>query len=71
MPLFLTDKPILSLISLNNFQKGHFYPQSTFACSKLTIETLEHERCKICSKLTIKTPERRQWRRSGGFIVYC
>ena len=26
-------------------------------------------RCQICSKLTIKTPERRQWRRSGIFIV--
>ena len=26
-------------------------------------------RCEICSKLTIKTPERRQWRRSGFFIV--
>ena len=26
-------------------------------------------RCDICSKLTIKTPERRQWRRSGLFIV--
>ena len=25
--------------------------------------------CEICSKLTIKTPERRQWRRSGVFIV--
>ena len=25
-------------------------------------------RCEICSKLT-KTPERRQWRRSGDFIV--
>ena len=25
-------------------------------------------RCKICSKL-IKAPERRQWRRSGAFIV--
>ena len=24
---------------------------------------------KICSKLTIKTPKRRQWRRSGVFIV--
>ena len=23
----------------------------------------------ICLKLTIKTPERRQWRRSGVFIV--
>ena len=26
-------------------------------------------RCEICSELTIKTPERRQWRRSGVFIV--
>ena len=26
-------------------------------------------RCEICSKLTIKTPEKRQWRRSGDFIV--
>ena len=26
-------------------------------------------RCEICSKLTIKTSERRQWRRSGVFIV--
>ena len=27
------------------------------------------KRCEICSKLTIKIPERRQWRRSGIFIV--
>ena len=26
-------------------------------------------RCEICLKLTIKTPERRQWPRSGVFIV--
>ena len=26
-------------------------------------------RCEICSKLTIKIPDRRQWRRSGIFIV--
>ena len=26
-------------------------------------------RCEICSKLTINTPERRNWRRSGVFIV--
>ena len=25
--------------------------------------------CEICSKLTITTPDRRQWRRSGVFIV--
>ena len=27
------------------------------------------KRCEICSKLTIKIPERRQWHRSGVFIV--
>ena len=27
------------------------------------------KRCEICSMLIIKTPERRQWRRSGVFIV--
>ena len=26
-------------------------------------------RYEVCSKLTIKTPHRRQWRRSGVFIV--
>ena len=26
-------------------------------------------RCEICSKLTVKIPERRQWHRSGIFIV--
>ena len=26
-------------------------------------------RSEVCSKLTIKIPERRQWRRSGIFIV--
>ena len=26
-------------------------------------------RCEICPKLTIKTPERREWRRSGVFII--
>ena len=26
-------------------------------------------RCEICSKLTMKIPQRRQWRRSGIFIV--
>ena len=42
--------------------------QLTFTCSKLTIETLK-KGCEIWLKLTIKTPERRQWRRSGVFIV--
>ena len=39
---------------------------SAVTCSKLAKETLEES--EICSKL-IKTPERRQWRRSGVFIV--
>ena len=26
-------------------------------------------RCEVCSELTIKTPERRQWLRSGVFII--
>ena len=26
-------------------------------------------RCEICSKLTIEIPERRQWRRTGIFII--
>ena len=28
------------------------------------------KRCEIFLKLTIKTPERRQWHRSGVFIIY-
>ena len=58
---------------LNNI--GPAQPEIT--CSKLTTETLEQEvnnrntrtRCEICSELTIKTAKRRQWRRSGVFIV--
>ena len=30
---------------------------------------ITRKRCEICSELTIKTPKRRQWRRSGVFIV--
>ena len=49
--------------------------QSAFTCLKSTIYLLKvnnrntRTRCEICSKLTIKTPKRRQWRRSGVFIV--
>ena len=42
--------------------------QPAFTCLKFTIETPEQS-CEICLKLPIKTPERRQWRRSGVFIV--
>ena len=38
--------------------------QHIFTCSRSTIETLE----KVCSK-SINTSERRQWRRSGAYIV--
>ena len=41
--------------------------QITFICSKLAIEALEKGVKYIQSK--IKAPERRQWRRSGVFIV--
>ena len=41
--------------------------QPAITCLKLTIETLEQG--VIRSKLTIKIPKRRQWCRSGIFIV--
>ena len=41
--------------------------QLTFACSKSPIETLK--RCETCSKLSIKTQERRDFSRSGVFVV--
>ena len=52
----------------------HFFPilyfyttQPAFTCSKLTIETLEQNVKYV--QLTRKTLERRQWRRSGVFLV--
>ena len=41
--------------------------QQTFTCSKSTIETLEKSVKYI--QLPIKTSERRQWHRSGVFII--
>ena len=38
------------------------------ACSKLTVETVE-QRLKYVQSLQVKTSKRRQWRRSGVFIV--
>ena len=49
----------------------HYLPtasQSAFACSKLTIETLE-QGVKICSKVTIKTPEPHQL--VSFWCLYC
>ena len=42
--------------------------QPTITCSKLKNKN-SRTRYEIGMKLTIKTPERRQWRRSGLFIV--
>ena len=41
--------------------------QQAITCSKNNRNT--RTRCEIWSKLTIKTPGRRDWRRSGVFIV--
>ena len=43
------------------------WSQPAITCSRLYRNT--RTRCEICSKLTLKTPERRQWCRSGVFIV--
>ena len=42
---------------------------TTGNCMFKVINVNTRPRCEICSKLTIKTPERRQWCRSGVFIV--
>ena len=52
----------------NNNNNQPSASQPAFACSKVTMKTLE-QGVKICSKLTIKTPERRQRHRSAVFIV--
>ena len=47
-----------------NYKFVQVVSQSAF--TDLTVETVEQD---VKSKLTIKTPERRQWRRSGVFII--
>ena len=42
--------------------------QPAITCSKVNNRNTRIS-CEICSKLIIKTPERRDWRRSGVFIV--
>ena len=71
--LFIHGALLLAILDLDNISCISFLVQGdvsqpAFTCSKLTVEILE-QRCEICSKLTIKPPERRQWRRFGGFIV--
>ena len=45
----------------------YHYPVGSYMFKVNNINT--RTRREICSQLTIKTPERRQWRRSGVFIV--
>ena len=59
-----------------NFQNGNLMKlswiggQSTVGIYLLKVNNRNTRiRCEICSKLTIKIPKRRQWRRSGIFIV--
>ena len=52
----------------NNIHKlGSNYPAGIYLFKVNNRNT--RTRCEICSKLTINTLERRQWRRSGVFIV--
>ena len=46
---------------------SHTFPADnyTFKVNNSNTRTM----CEICSKWTMKTPARRQWRRSGVFIV--
>ena len=49
------------------YLSSHQFPASIYL---LKVNNRKNRtRCEICSKLTIKTPERRQWGRSGVFIV--
>ena len=41
----------------------------TVPASSYQLKGNNRTRCEICSKFLIKTPERRQWRRSGVFIL--
>ena len=50
------------------YQWLHYYfPTNSYLFKVINKNTWTS--CKICPKLTIKTSERRQWRRSGVFIV--
>ena len=60
MKVFFSDSAIVIWPS-NEFPAGIYL----FKVNNRNTRT----RCEICSKLTINTPERRQWRRSGVFIV--
>ena len=67
--------PLLSIIMLETISREirisrrTALSQPAFTCLKLIEARSTRTRCEICSKLTMKIPERRQWRRSGIFIV--
>ena len=54
-------------VSACNFTKK-FFSQYKFTYSKVNNRSTRTS-CEICSKLSLKTTERRQWHRSGVFIV--
>ena len=60
---------------LRNFSEYLFYrtPPDDFFPTHIYLFKVNNrnttKRCEICSNLTVKTPERRNWRRSGVFIV--
>ena len=51
------------------FEWDKFHGNNLAGIYLLKVNHRNRARCEICSKLTIKTSERRQWRRSGDFIV--
>ena len=67
--------PLLSIIMLETISREirisrrTALSQPAVTCLKLIEARSTRTRCEICSKLTMKIPERRQWRRSGIFIV--
>ena len=57
----------LVLVGAVSFKQTSKNPANTYLFKVNNKNT--RKRCKICSKLIIKTQERRQWHRSGVFIV--
>ena len=53
--------------SMFTFNNGNYNPAGIymFEVNNRNTRTM----CEICSRLTIKTPQRRQWGRSGVFVV--
>ena len=64
--------PMLRMVKWNNrrniltLNRVKTYPANTYL---FKVNKSTRKRCKICSKLTIKRLKRRQWHRSGFFVV--